>query len=263
MQFQVPQNIDLEDKIIGPLTLKQFIFLLVGGMFDYMWYTFFDTGAFILLAIPTTVLALALAFARMQDQPFPKFLGSLIIFVLRPKILTWGKTRKPKIIESPEAKKEKIHPKMIKESQIQKLSQIVDTQGWRGAPGSPRAGQPEAGRPWAEKPVTPLQKKESFIERITHLGAHEKPQPAASQPRTTTAKTPPVIRPKISQPQRKDWHPAANAQIITPEELEKELGLADRVKTHQVAKPQMNLGPASENNPEDVLDKADQGGAKK
>src|SRR4030042_4289238 len=112
MQFQVPQNIDLEDKIIGPLTLKQFIILLIGGMFDYMWYTFFDTGLFVILMIPTTLFTLALVFAKVREEPFPKFLANLVLFALKPKILTWGKTEKPKIIEVRKAKKEKVAPKV-------------------------------------------------------------------------------------------------------------------------------------------------------
>lgn len=131
MQFQVPQNIDLEDKIIGPLTLKQFIILVVGGMIDYIWYTLFDASLFILFFLPTTLLTLALVFAKVQDQPFPKFLGSLALFVLKPKLLTWGKTPPLKIVEfQKKAKEQIIHPKHSTESQIQKLAVIIDTQGW-------------------------------------------------------------------------------------------------------------------------------------
>jgi hypothetical protein len=241
MQYQVPQNIDLEDKIIGPLTLKQFIFLLIGGMLDYAWYTFFDVSLFILLAIPTTLFALAMAFARVQDQPFPKFLASLIIFILRPKMLTWGKTIKPKIIESKTVKKEKIiHPKMASESQIQKLAQIIDTQGWSGTTGEAQT---------QKKLTPPLKQKESFFQRISHLG--------------TQVKSKQLIRPQISQPQAKNWRPPKNAQIITSAELEQELGLAGRVKTHEVAKPKMNLGAASENTPVDILEKTEPPSGKK
>lgn len=245
MQFQVPQNIDLEDKIVGPLTLKQFLYLLVGGMLDYAWYTFFDTSLFILMMIPTTLFALAMAFARVQDQPFPKFLGSLIIFVIRPKILIWGKSLKPKIIEAPDAKKEKIiHPKFASESQIQKLAQIIDTQGWNGS----TENQPAMpGKPGEKKPVIPLKKRESFIEKI--IQSHE---PTG---KTKTEKRETVIQPQIAQPQAKDWRPTpANSQIVSSEELEKELNLGERVKSHEAVKAKVNLGAASENNPEDVLD---------
>jgi hypothetical protein len=243
MQYQVPQNIDLEDKIIGPLTLKQFLYLLAGGMLDYAWFTFFDTALFILIAIPTTLFALAMAFARIQDQPFPKFLGSLVIFILRPKILTWGKTPKIKIIESKGVKKEKIiHPKATSESQIQKLAQIIDTQGWSGTGGQ----QPKT----KQKPSIPLEKKESFIEKIIHSGGPTN--------KKQISKRPVFIQPQISQPQPKKWHPAANVQVVSAEELERELGLSNRVKSHEAVRPKMNLGPASENTPVDILEESDQ-----
>jgi len=255
MQFQVPQNIDLEDKIIGPLTLKQFIYLLVGGMLDYMWYTFFDSALFIILSLPTTVFALAMAFAKVQDQPFPKFLGSLIIFILRPKILTWGKTQKPKIIESPDTKKEKIiHPKMAEESQIQKLSQIIDTQGWSN----------QAAKKAEQKPETPLQKKESFIEKVMRVGNQPIGRKSAGGMPPASPNKPEVIRPQISQPQAKNWHPSINAKIVPPEQLEQELGLSNRVKTHEAIKPTMNMGPDSENTTVDILENPkQQSGGKK
>ncbi len=194
MQFQVPQNIDLEDKIIGPLTLKQFIILLVGGMFDYMFYTFFSTGLFIILAIPTTLFTLALVFAKVQEEPFPKFLASLTLFALKPKILTWGKTPKPKIIENKKAKKKKAIQKVAKGSDIERLSRIIDTQGWNGT----------AARP-TSKPVIPAAPKlapipkakvrpKPFIEKVTKK--KEKVEVIKATPPKKQA-----IQPKISQPQ--------------------------------------------------------------
>jgi len=191
MQFQVPQNIDLEDKIIGPLTLKQFIILLVGGMFDYMWYTFFDTAAFILLAIPTTLFTLALVFARVREEPFPKFLGNLILFALKPKILTWGETKKPKIIETKKAKKEKVVPKVTSGSEIEKLARVIDTSGWSGseikAPAKPKI---PATTPLAPVPQ-PQKRPRSLVEQITKKTRVVKAKPAKAR----------MIQPKISQPQ--------------------------------------------------------------
>ena len=133
MQFQVPQKIDLEDKVIGPLTIKQFLYLLAGGMLDYIWFRFFNFTVFFLLALPTTVLFVALALARVQDQPFPQFLGSLVLFVLRPKQRTWGREAPlPKLmVTTPNATKE-LEPekKNINEGELAKLASILDTKGW-------------------------------------------------------------------------------------------------------------------------------------
>ena len=51
MQFNVPQFIDIEDKIIGPLTLKQFLFLVAGAGLLFVLWLFLNLGAFIILSM--------------------------------------------------------------------------------------------------------------------------------------------------------------------------------------------------------------------
>ena len=71
MQYKVPQKIDLEDKIIGPLTLKQFIYLLGGGMIDYMILSVTQSsfGGWVLIIL-VSLIALAFAFVQVEEQPF-------------------------------------------------------------------------------------------------------------------------------------------------------------------------------------------------
>ena len=133
MQFRVPQKIDLEDKVIGPFTIKQFLYLLAGGMLDYIWLRFFSFGIFVLLAIPTTIFFIAMAVARVQDQPFPKFLGSLILFLFKPKQRTWGREAPlPKLMVIKEKERKEAHPeaKKMTKGELEKLSAILDTKGW-------------------------------------------------------------------------------------------------------------------------------------
>lgn len=150
MQFRVPQKIDLEDKIIGPFTLKQFLYLLAGGMLDYVWFRFFSFGIFVILALPTTLFFIAMGVARVQDQPFPKFLGSLILFMLRPKQRTWGRDAPlPRLlISKTQAKQElKPEPKKATKGELEKLAAILDTKGWeKGEPEMKEriVSQPEA-----------------------------------------------------------------------------------------------------------------------
>ena len=75
MQFKVPQFIDIEDKIIGPLTLKQFIYLLGGlGVIAISWF-YFKLGVFIIISIPILVLSLGLAFFKVNGRPLVSILG--------------------------------------------------------------------------------------------------------------------------------------------------------------------------------------------
>lgn len=110
-QYKVPQNIDMQDKIFGPLTLFQFLYLLTGGMFAYALLKI-SLYLFIAFGIPVGVLALAFAFVKVQDQPFSKFLGSLIHYNLTPKTWVWhkGPTAVVTIADAPGTKKAIVRP---------------------------------------------------------------------------------------------------------------------------------------------------------
>ncbi|MBI4032739.1 PrgI family protein [Candidatus Berkelbacteria bacterium] len=90
-RYQVPQNIDMEDKIVGPLTMLQFVYLMVGGMIVYLSWTLFDISLFLVIAVPVGLFTLALAFVKVQDQPFPKFMAAFLLYLVRPKARVWQK----------------------------------------------------------------------------------------------------------------------------------------------------------------------------
>ncbi|MEA2113729.1 MAG: PrgI family protein [Patescibacteria group bacterium] len=91
MQFQVPQFIDIEDKIIGPLTLKQFLYLMGGLMVLAFLWLYLELGLFIIIAIPVLLLCLALAFYKINGRPFIYFLGAFITYFTKPKLYLWRK----------------------------------------------------------------------------------------------------------------------------------------------------------------------------
>lgn len=91
MQFQVPQLIDIEDKIIGPLTLKQFLYLGGGAMAVAFLWSVLTLGAFIIVAAPVIALALSLAFYKINGRPFVNFLNSFITYSVKPKLYLWKK----------------------------------------------------------------------------------------------------------------------------------------------------------------------------
>ncbi len=90
MQFRVPQFIDMEDKIFGPFTLKQFAYILGAGGFSFLIWTFVPIKivAFILI-IPVSGLFLALAFVKINNQPFINTLESAFRYYSGSKIYTW------------------------------------------------------------------------------------------------------------------------------------------------------------------------------
>jgi hypothetical protein len=98
MQYQVPQFIEVEDKIFGPLTFKQFVYLVGGGGMCFILYKFLPSFISLLLIIPIAALSGALAFYKVNNKPFITVIESAVKFFLTSKLYIWKK--KPKTIES-------------------------------------------------------------------------------------------------------------------------------------------------------------------
>lgn len=103
MQYQVPQFIDIEDRIIGPLTLKQFLYLAGAAaimLINWFLFTFFF---WLLLSIPVVAIALAFAFLKINGCPFIFFIFSFFAYIFRPRLYVW--TQKPEKAKTSETQK--------------------------------------------------------------------------------------------------------------------------------------------------------------
>lgn len=115
MQFHVPQFIDVEDKIFGPLTFKQFVYVAGGAGLCVVIYIFVPT----VLAWPLMALvagfSLALAFYRVNNKPFINTVQAAFRYVTNPRLFLWKREarKKPKERSAKEAE------------QIQKLLQNI------------------------------------------------------------------------------------------------------------------------------------------
>lgn len=90
-QFQVPQFITVEDKVIGPFTVKQFIYVGAGALLVVFAYMTFESYLFFPIAIFIGALAGALAFLKINEQPFPVVLKNAIFYFIRPRLYLWKK----------------------------------------------------------------------------------------------------------------------------------------------------------------------------
>ncbi len=91
-QYQVPQFITIEDKVIGNLlTIKQSLYIGGGAVLAFVAYRFFQFYIFIPLAILFGGLAAALAFWKINEQPFPIILKRAFFFFVRPRLYVWQK----------------------------------------------------------------------------------------------------------------------------------------------------------------------------
>lgn len=91
MRFEVPQFIDIEDKIFGPLTFKQFIYVAGGGGLCYAVYKLLP----IFLAVPVIIaiagLAYALAFYKLNGQAFIVIGQAFLSYITKNKLYVWKK----------------------------------------------------------------------------------------------------------------------------------------------------------------------------
>jgi len=92
MRFQVPQFIEVEDKIFGPLTLKQFIYLAGGGGLSFLVYVFLNSV--FLSAVPIIIImgiSAGLAFYKVNNRPVLDMIESAFKYYVGGKLFIWKK----------------------------------------------------------------------------------------------------------------------------------------------------------------------------
>ncbi len=123
----------MEDKVIGPLTLTQFFYVLFGGLFLYLlnsWTADSPFRIFYYVLFPIIAsLSIALAFIKIQERPFIYFLGSLARYLQRPRRRVWLKGQNQKmtsIVDKVDlSDKEKPH-KDLDRARVRDIARAVD-----------------------------------------------------------------------------------------------------------------------------------------
>jgi len=135
-QFVVPQFIDVEDKIFGPVTTRQFLILLTAGLMLFVAFKLADTALFIFFLATIGGFALILAFVKINGQSFHYFLLNLFQTLRRPSRRVWYKMdtkeeldrlRKMEKVELPE--KVTVVPN-LSYSRLRDLTLAVNTGGY-------------------------------------------------------------------------------------------------------------------------------------
>lgn len=90
-QFVVPQFIDVEDKIIGPITVRQFVILLVTALILAIVYKLATLTAFIITTVLVGGFGATLAFVKINGQPFHFFMLNLFQTFRLPQLRIWNK----------------------------------------------------------------------------------------------------------------------------------------------------------------------------
>ena len=88
-QYQVPQFIEVEDKIFGPLTLKQFIYLAGGAGVCLIFFTLLPLWLMLILSVPVLSFSAALAFYKVNGRPFIVALEHAVSYFFGSKLYLW------------------------------------------------------------------------------------------------------------------------------------------------------------------------------
>ncbi|MDP3981981.1 MAG: PrgI family protein [bacterium] len=135
MRFQVPQFIERESRVIGPLTFKQFGYLGVAGAVAFFFYFTAPLMVFLVVGLVMAALGLSFAFVKIGPRTFPEFLASVVQFGLGTKTYMWRKgkqkgkpgSQQSQYVQSPEGEAPRAKAMMIKESKIHDLALKIET----------------------------------------------------------------------------------------------------------------------------------------
>ncbi|HRJ06806.1 MAG TPA: PrgI family protein [Candidatus Saccharibacteria bacterium] len=149
--YKVPQDVEADDKLIGPFSFRQFIYLLIvaaaGGIGYFLSQLFFPL---FVVVLPVVVFFGALALPLRKDQPMETYLAALVSFYLKPHRRLWNpdgtqalvEITAPKVVE---VQRTKDLSQSEAEQRLSYLASIVDSRGWaaRGVQAMP--GQEPSG----------------------------------------------------------------------------------------------------------------------
>ncbi len=134
-EYQVPQFIEVEDKIFGPLTLKQFIYIAGGAGLSAILFLYLPLFIAIVAAIPVVALAGALAFYKVNNKSFIEMMEAGFNYYTKGRLYLWKKEE----VRAPEAKQEEIQAPVerkqklgLSESKLHDLAWSLDIKDKQG-----------------------------------------------------------------------------------------------------------------------------------
>ncbi|MFH0837903.1 MAG: PrgI family protein [Patescibacteria group bacterium] len=141
LQYKIPQNVGIEDKIVGPFSLRQLIIVAVGGGISYTLYAItariyeLNFIEYILIVMPT-LFALALAMLKIHNVSFGKYILLMLEFAIKPKKRLWDHRGISALVAPDLTEKSAVAQKGVTEQKVRKnvnlgdLSAMLDSGGF-------------------------------------------------------------------------------------------------------------------------------------
>lgn len=145
--YKVPQDVEAEDKLLGPFSFRQFIYIIIAMMGVALgWGLSKILLPLAVLPLPIVVFFGALALPLKKDQPMEIYLAAILSFYLKPRKRLWKADGMQSLIEIVEPKTtDELRTKDLDQDEAARrlsyLANLVDSRGWavRGVSGVPQA----------------------------------------------------------------------------------------------------------------------------
>ncbi|EKE19871.1 MAG: hypothetical protein ACD_8C00094G0015 [uncultured bacterium] len=131
MLINVPQYIDVEDKIVGPITAKQLGWLIGGSILLLILWNTLSFVMFCIIGFPVAVVFLSFAFFKPYGQPLGSFVVFGILYYFRPKIYVWKRTpqKVTDVAQKIQAQTVVVPDKHITQESLRNLARLLDSEG--------------------------------------------------------------------------------------------------------------------------------------
>ena len=135
-QYKVPQDVEADDKLIGPFSFRQFVYLLIaGGLVGVGVGLFQIFPALVIIPLPFVLFFLALALPLKKDQPMETYLAAIVSYYIKPRKRVWtpGQRESTILITAPKVVEETRTRDITGEEATHRLSflaDIVDSEGY-------------------------------------------------------------------------------------------------------------------------------------
>lgn len=134
--YKVPQDVEAEDKLIGPFSFRQFVYLMIAAGGAFVAFFLFQVSPFLMVVpIPIIIFFGVLALPLRKDQPMEAYLLALVRFALKPRKRLWNpdgtityvEITAPKVVEQ---QLTKTFSQEVAEQRLDYLARVMDSRGW-------------------------------------------------------------------------------------------------------------------------------------
>ena len=134
--YKVPQDVEADDKLIGPFSFRQFIYLIVVAVaVGVGWALFQVIPPLAVIPLPIVLFFGALALPLRKDQPMEIYMAAILSFYLKPRKRTWDPDGIDTLVQI--AAPRTVEPQRVKDvstseavQRLRYLSDLSDTRGW-------------------------------------------------------------------------------------------------------------------------------------